>query len=61
MYGDPIIVKVKSLRGKVHEYLSNNLDYNTKGEVKMDIIKYVENIIDEFSVNIDKAQSLTGP
>ena len=31
MYADPNIGKVKPVRGKVHEYLSMNLDYTTKG------------------------------
>ena len=35
------------------------LDYTTKGEVKVDIRKYVKNIIDEFPVNMEKYQAVT--
>ena len=35
------------------------LDYTTKGEVKVDIRKYVKKIIDEFPVNIEKYQAVT--
>ena len=36
MYEDPSIVKIKSLRRKVHEYFFMTLDYTKKGEVKID-------------------------
>ena len=42
MYGDPIIIKVKSVRGKLHEYFPMTLNYTTKGEVKFDMLKYVK-------------------
>ena len=35
------------------------LDYTTRREVKMDMRKYVENMIGEFTVNIEKAQAVT--
>ena len=46
MYGDPDIIKVNSVRVKVHEYLSMDLDYNTRGEVNIDMIKYLKTTID---------------
>ena len=52
MYGYPNIGKVKLVRLKVHECLSMTLDYTTKGEVKIDMQKYVKNTIDEFPINI---------
>ena len=61
MYGDPNIGKVKSVRGKFHEYLSMSLYYTTKVEVKIDMQKYVENMIDEFTINIEKYQAETSP
>ena len=36
------IGKFKSVRGKVHEYLPMTLYYTTKGEVKIDMQKYVK-------------------
>ena len=61
MYRDPNIGKVKSVRGKFHEYLFMNLYYTTKGEVKIDMWKYVKNMIDEFKINIEKYQAVTSP
>ena len=45
MYGYPGIVKVKSVRGNVHEYLPMTLYYNTRGDVKNDTRKNVESMI----------------
>ena len=42
MYGDPNIGMVKLVREKVHKYLFMTLDYTTKGEVKIDMRKYVK-------------------
>ena len=42
MYVDPNIGNIKSIRGKVHEYLSETLDYTTKGELNIDMWKYVK-------------------
>ena len=46
MYVYPNIGKVKSVRGKVYENISMTLDYTIKGEVKIDMRKYVKNMID---------------
>ena len=35
-------------RGKKHEYLGMTLDYSTKGELRVDMTKYVANMIDDF-------------
>ena len=61
MYGDPNIGKVKSVRGKFHEYLFMILYYTTKVEVKIDMQKYVENMIDEFTINIEKIPGRNKP
>ena len=37
------------------------LDYTKKGEVKIDIRKYVKDMIDVFPVNIEKSQAVTSP
>ena len=52
MYGEQTTGKIKSVRGKVHEFFSMNLYYTTKGEVKMDMQKYVKKMIHEFPINI---------
>ena len=61
MYIYPRVGKVKLVRGKFHEYFSVPLDYTTKGEVKIDMRKYVKNMIDEFPINIEKSQAVTSP
>ena len=48
------ILKVKSVRVKVHECFSMTLDYTKKGEVKIDMRKYVKNMINEFMIRIKK-------
>ena len=35
-------------RGKRHVYLGMTLDYSTPGEVKVDMVDYVKEMIDEF-------------
>ena len=57
MYKDTKIGNVKSVRGKVHEYLSMTLDYTKKREVKIDMQRYVKNIIDGFLINIENPDS----
>ena len=34
--------------GRVHDYLGMDLDYSTKGEVKIGMIKYLQNVEDKF-------------
>ena len=52
MHGDSKIRKVRSTRGKLYAYLSITLDYTTKGEVNIDMQKYIKNMTDEFTINI---------
>ena len=35
-------------RGKIHNYLGMVLDYSTPGEVKVNTIKYIKNIVEGF-------------
>ena len=39
---------MKLCRGKVHDYLGMNLDYTTKGEVKITMIPYIKDMIKDF-------------
>ena len=43
-YGEKLSVK----RGWVHDYLVMDLDYYTKGEIKIGMIKYLQKVEDEF-------------
>ena len=47
-YGDPNIGQVKAVRGKVHDYLAMNLDYQITGVVKINMVNYVKTMIEEF-------------
>ena len=52
-YGDEEIGKVKSTRGKIHDYLGMTLDYTSPGEVKIDMTKYVKDMVRDFPEKID--------
>ena len=39
-------------RGKVHDYLGVDLDYSSRGKVKISMIKYLDKIIVSFPENI---------
>ena len=49
------------IRIEVHEYLFMTLDYTVKGELNLDLRKYVKNMIDEFPIHIKKLQAVTRP
>ena len=51
------INKLKVHEGKVHDYLAMNLDYSIKGQVKIDMKKYVKDMINDFPEPITKAHS----
>jgi Reverse transcriptase (RNA-dependent DNA polymerase) len=54
MYGKISEVKVK--RGKVHDYLGMKLHYDVQGQVSIDMIDYVQNMLEGFPQNqIEKA------
>ena len=39
---------MKLYRGKIHDYLGMNLDYTIKGEVKIPMIPYIKEMIQDF-------------
>ena len=41
-------VKVKLCQGKIHDYLGMNLYYTIKGEVKITMIPYIKEMIQDF-------------
>ena len=47
-YEDKDIGEVKVTRGKEHDYLAMDFDYNTEGVVKIKMVSYIEKMIDEF-------------
>jgi hypothetical protein len=46
--------KVTATCGKVHNYLQMELDYQKRGVLKVNMTKYVENMINEFPVKLGK-------
>ena len=42
---------MKLCRGKFHDYLCMNLDYTIKGEVKITMIPYIKEMIQDFREN----------
>ena len=45
---------VEPTRGKKHDYLGMLVDFTEKGKVKIDMVKYVESMIEDFPVKINK-------
>ena len=45
---------VEPTRGKKHDYLGMLVDFTGKGNVKIDMVKYVESMIEDFPVKINK-------
>jgi hypothetical protein len=46
--------RVTSTRGQVHDYLGMELDYRKRGELKINMTKYVENMLNNFPVKLGK-------
>ena len=42
--------EVKAVRGKVHDYLGMTFDFSQDGKVIIDMVDYMESMVDEFSV-----------
>ena len=47
-YGSDELGHVKVTRGKKHDYLGMILDYNLDGKLKVDMVYYIENMVEEF-------------
>ena len=52
-YAADNIGKVKVTRGKRHDYLGMTLDYTDPGKVKIDMIDYVKNMVEDFPEELD--------
>jgi hypothetical protein len=46
--------RVTATTGKVHNYLGMELDYQKQGELKINMTKYVENMLNDFPVKLGK-------
>jgi hypothetical protein len=52
--------KVTATRGKVHDYLGMELDYRKRGKLEINMMKYVENMINGFPVKLGKKEDARG-
>jgi hypothetical protein len=48
-------------RGKIHGYLGMEIDYSKKGKVKIGMIEYVENMLNDFSEKIKSTDNAVTP
>jgi hypothetical protein len=48
MYGDDDIGNVKSVRGKIHDYLGMRLDYTEQNVFTVDMTDYIDDMVTEF-------------
>ena len=46
--------EVKGLRGKYHDFLGIHFDFRTPGILKLDMIQYVRNMLDDFPIKFTK-------
>jgi hypothetical protein len=46
--------KVTATRGRIHNYLGMELDYQKQGELKINMTKYVKNMLNNFPVKLRK-------
>jgi hypothetical protein len=51
MYGN--YGEVKATRGKIHDYLGMTFDFSEEGKVKIDMIDYINSMVDDFPVKIE--------
>jgi hypothetical protein len=53
--------RVTATRGRVHDYLGMELDYQKRGgELKINMTKYVENMLNDFPVKLGKREERRG-
>ena len=53
--------KVATKRGKIHEYLGMTLDYNEEGVIKIDMRKYVKDMLESFPIKLESNQVASTP
>ena len=59
MYGD--LTEVKCNRGPIHDFLGVVYDFSQPGQVIIDMIDYVQGMLDEFSVQFDEKDHTATP
>ncbi|MGC8472774.1 MAG: hypothetical protein ACP5PM_10880, partial [Acidimicrobiales bacterium] len=51
MYG--LHDEVKTTRGKVHDYLIMVFDFSQEGQIKVDMVEYITNMVEEFPMILE--------
>ena len=51
----------KGLRGKYHDFLGINFDFQTRKHLILDMIKYVKGMLDNFPIKFKKGDSISTP
>ena len=59
MYGS--LGPVKAVRGKIHDYLGMIFNFSEPGKLLLDMVDYVEKMLDEFSVEFDPNVTVSSP
>ena len=59
LYGE--FGEMKSTRGKIHDYLGMTLDFSVKGKVKIDMRKYVANMLESFRESFELTTTADTP
>ena len=52
---------VKATRGKVHDYLGMNFDFSEPGMVHIDMIDYINKMVDDSKIDFNKSAVVTSP
>ncbi|MGC9293583.1 MAG: reverse transcriptase domain-containing protein, partial [Acidobacteriaceae bacterium] len=53
--------EVKTTRGKVHDYLGMVFDFSQDGQVKVDMVDYISNMVEEFPMNLKPTDTAPTP
>ncbi|MGC8537318.1 MAG: Ty1/Copia family ribonuclease HI, partial [Rhizomicrobium sp.] len=53
--------EVKTTRGKVHDYLGMVFDFSQEGQVKVDLVDYISNMVEEFPMNLKPTDTAPTP
>ena len=56
-YGNKDTGHITTVRGKKHDYLTMNLDYSDKGKLKIDMMYYIDNMIEEFLYEVNEQKA----
>ena len=53
--------KVKCVRGPTHDFLGVIYDFSEPGKFKLDMIDYIQQMLDDFSVKFDEKDKVANP